>query len=194
MKSRIPAAVHLTAEKVIKKFLRGFTEQTVRNDGKVNVLEWFDQKPILLASTALGQHPTDNCKRWSKKDSKYMLVPRLCIVKCYNDSMGGINPIGRMISYYQMSARTKKWTVKTIFHLIDLALAHSWILYRENRKKLGDAPKYILQFHAFKLEVEDSFFTDNHTNDENSVLPLRLTTRNNPEGYTQSPVHSNLFT
>ncbi|KAG5879615.1 hypothetical protein JTB14_018802 [Gonioctena quinquepunctata] len=89
LKSRIPAAVHLIAEKVIKKISRGFTEQTVRNDGKVNVIQWFDQKPILLASTALGQHPTDNCKRWSKKDSKYMLVPRPCIVKCYNDSMEG---------------------------------------------------------------------------------------------------------
>ncbi|KAG5865693.1 hypothetical protein JTB14_023915 [Gonioctena quinquepunctata] len=125
------------------RLTRGFTEQTVRNDGKVNVLQWFDQKPILLASTALGQHPTDNCERRSKKDSKYMLSPRPCIVKCYNDSMGGI-----MISYYRMSARTKKWTDKTIYHLIDLAIANSWILYREDKKKLGEAPKNILQFHA----------------------------------------------
>ncbi|KAG5871167.1 hypothetical protein JTB14_027104 [Gonioctena quinquepunctata] len=141
---------------------------------------------MLLASTALGQHPTDNCKRWSKKDSKYMLVLRPCIVKCYNDSMGGIDLIDRMLSYHRMSASTKEWTVRTIFHLIDLAIANSWILYREDRKKWGDAPKDILQFHALKLEVADSFFTDNYTNDENSVLPLRLPTKNKPEGYTQS--------
>ncbi|KAG5888899.1 hypothetical protein JTB14_025337 [Gonioctena quinquepunctata] len=130
------------------------------------------QKPILLAPTASGQHPTDNCKRWSKKDSKY------------NDSMGGIDSIDRMISYYRMSARREKWSVDTIFHLIDLEIGNSWILYREDRKKLGDAPKDIEQFHAFKLEVADSFFTDNHTNDENSISPLRFTTRNDPEGYT----------
>ncbi|KAG5893880.1 hypothetical protein JTB14_005336 [Gonioctena quinquepunctata] len=128
MKSQMPAAVHLTAEKVIEKIPEVLQNKFI-NDGEVNFIQWFDQKPILLASTALGQHPTDNCKRWSKKDSKYRLVSRPCIVKCYNDySMGGIDLIDRMMSYYRMSARTKKWTVKTIFHLIDLAIANSWIL------------------------------------------------------------------
>ncbi|KAG5898291.1 hypothetical protein JTB14_008634 [Gonioctena quinquepunctata] len=78
----------------LTRSLKPGTQNKVRNDGKVDVIQWFDQKPILLASTALGQHPTDNCERWSKKDSKYMLVSRPCIVKCYNDySMGGIDSI-----------------------------------------------------------------------------------------------------
>lgn len=190
MKSRIPSAVHLTSEKIIKKFPRGFTEQTVRNDGKINVVQWFDQKPIIIASTGLGEQPTDICKRWSKKESKYLQVPRPNIIKCYNNSMGGIDLIDRMISYYRMSARTKKWTVKTILHLIDLAVANSWILYREDRKKLEDMPREILQFLAFKLEVANFFLTDNQNSNEdqeNSMQALRLTTRNNLEGYASSP-------
>ncbi|KAG5868431.1 hypothetical protein JTB14_029047 [Gonioctena quinquepunctata] len=79
MKSRIPAAVHLTAEKVLKK--------TVRNDGKVNVIQWFDEKPTLLASTALGQHPTDNYKRWSKKDSKGGLTLEEALQMAYSDDL-----------------------------------------------------------------------------------------------------------
>lgn len=190
MKSRIPAAVHLTAEKIIKKFPRGFTEQTVRTDGKINIVQWFDKKPILIASTGLGEQPKDTCKRWSKKDSKYLQVPRPNIIKCYNEYMGGIDLIDRMISYYRMSARTNKWTVKTILHLIDLAIANSWILYREDRKKFGDKSKDILQFLAFKLEVANGFLVDNQSNtelDENLPLNLRLTTRNNPTGYAPSP-------
>lgn len=189
MKSRIPAAAHLTAEKILKKFPRGFTEQTVRNDNKINIVQWFDQKPILLASTALGEQPSDTCKRWSKKDKKYIQVSRPNIVKSYNDSMGGIDLHDRMISYYRMSARTKKWTVRTIFHLIDLAIANSWILYREDRKKLGDVPKSIMQFLEFKLEIANFLLADNpiNGNDDNSPLVMRLTTRNNPEGYDSSP-------
>lgn len=187
MKSRVPAAVHLTPEKTIKKFPRGFSEQTVRSDGKINVVQWYDQKPILIASTGLGVHPSDNCKRWSKKESKYLQVPRPNIIKSYNDSMGGIDLIDRMISYYRMSAKTKKWTVKTILHLIDLAIANSWILYREDRKKLGDRQKDVLSFLDFKLQVANVYFVDGSNNNEPSTLSLRLTTRNNPQGYAPSP-------
>lgn len=186
MKSRIPAAVHLTAEKIIKKFPRGFTEQTVRNDGQINVVQWFDQKPIFIISSALGEHPVDSCKRWCKKDSKYLQVPRPHIIKCYNDSMGGIDLIDRMISYYRMSARTKKWTVKTIFHLFDLAIANSWILYRQDRKKLGDKQKDVVKFLEFKLEIADQLLKENPNANVQTSSFTKLKTRSNLAGY-ESP-------
>lgn len=63
MKSKVPLAVHLTAEKIIRKFNRGFSEHTVRMDGKVVVVQWYDQKPISIASTVLAVEPSDRCKR-----------------------------------------------------------------------------------------------------------------------------------
>ncbi|KAF2895449.1 hypothetical protein ILUMI_10721 [Ignelater luminosus] len=50
-------------EKVIQKIPTGYSEQTVRQDSKINVVQWYDQKPVLLASTELGTDPTDECKR-----------------------------------------------------------------------------------------------------------------------------------
>ncbi|CAH1962189.1 unnamed protein product, partial [Acanthoscelides obtectus] len=111
MKSRVPAAAHLTSDKMMAKIGRGSSEQIVRQDGEIVVVQWYDLKSVLLASTRLGIQPSDECKRWSKKDSKYIQVARPYIVAKYNDCMGGIDLIGRMISYYRIQARSKKWTM-----------------------------------------------------------------------------------
>ncbi|CAH1978832.1 unnamed protein product, partial [Acanthoscelides obtectus] len=134
MKSRVPAAAHLTSDKMMAKIGRGSSEQIVRQDGEIVVVQWYDLKSVLLASTRLGIQPSDECKRWSKKDSKYIQVARPYIVAKYNDCMGGIDLIDRMISYYRIQARSKKWTVRVIFHFFDLALANSWIFYRRDKK------------------------------------------------------------
>ncbi|ERL94061.1 hypothetical protein D910_11344 [Dendroctonus ponderosae] len=138
----------------------------------------------------LGEQPIDYCKRWiAKKESKYILVPRPNIIKSYNESMGGIDLIDRMISYYRMSARTKKWTVKTILHLIDLSIANSWVLYRKDRKRMGDSTKAILKFLDFKLQLANTLLTvrDNTINEEYSILNLSLITRNHPLEDASSP-------
>lgn len=83
MKSQTPKAVNLTREKIMQKCGTGFSEQTVRNDNKINVVQWFYQKYIFIASTKLRIEPQDECRRW-KKESKYLQIPRPNIIKCYN--------------------------------------------------------------------------------------------------------------
>lgn len=158
MKSRIPRSVHLTPEKTMARLGRGSSEMSVRADGKISVVHWYDMKSVLIASTALQVEPQDECKRWSKKDTKYINIPRPNIVSKYNSCMGGIDLIDRMISYYRISTRTKKWTVKTILHLMDLAVANSWILYRNDRKKLGDRSAEISKFLDFKISYANYLF------------------------------------
>ncbi|KAJ8939889.1 hypothetical protein NQ318_023229 [Aromia moschata] len=110
MKSRIPRSVQLTSESTLKRLGRGATEQSVRSDGKINVIQWYDLKPVLLASTNLQEHPVGECKRWSKQDKKFIQVRRPDMVTKYNESMGGIDLVDRMIAYYRINARTNKWT------------------------------------------------------------------------------------
>lgn len=90
-----------------------------------------------------------------KKESKYIRVSRPKIVAKYNQCMGGIDLIDRMISYYRMGIRSKKWTVKAIIHLLDMGIANAWILYRDDKQKLGDASKEILKFLDFKIRVSN---------------------------------------
>lgn len=181
MKSRIPRGVHLTSETILKRLGRGATEQSVRSDGKINVIQWYDLKPVLLASTNLQEHPVNECRRWSKQDKSFILVKRPNMVAKYNESMGGIDLVDRMIAYYRMNARTNKWTVKTILHFTDLAIANSWILYRNDQIKLGEKH---MQFFDFKLKVSEWLLrsVDNEEPEE-EARSNSIHTRNNPTGY-----------
>jgi len=125
--------------------VRGTTEAVQSDDKKVCVLKWLDNKPILMASTSTGIQPEVSVRRWCKKDKKYIQVKCPAVIRQYNTNMGGVDMCDRMISYYRTRARTRKWTVRTVFHFFDLAVVNAWIQYRNDRRQLGDRPKEIAQ-------------------------------------------------
>ncbi|CAH1960463.1 unnamed protein product [Acanthoscelides obtectus] len=135
--------------------------------------------PRTHASTGLGIQPSDKCKRWSKKDSKYIQVPRPYIVAKYNGCMGGIGLIDRMISYYRIQARSKKWTVRVIFHFFDLAMANSWIYYRRDKKISQTSTRKIQQYLDFKIEI-DTHLLKNESNISQEIM-RGIGTRRNPD-------------
>ena len=139
------ASKKLTVDKIFVKKERGAAEAVRTTDKKMCVVKWLDNKPILMASTSTGIQPEGLVKRWSKKDKKYIQVKCPAVVQKYNSKMGGVDMIDRMISYYRTRARTKKWTVRTVFHFFDLAVTNAWIQYRDDRRQFGDRRKEIAQ-------------------------------------------------
>ena len=93
-------------------------------------VKWFDNKPILLASSIYGLEREDQCQRWSTKDRVHVTVNRPAIVSMYNKSMGAVDMSDRIIVYHNMEPRTRKWNFRVIAHFIDVALSNCWI---ENR-------------------------------------------------------------
>src|SRR5258705_6551277 len=93
--------------------------------------------------------------RWSKKEKKYVTVDRPNIVGMYNAKMGGVDLADRMLSFYRMSARTKKWTVRTIMHFVDLAVVNSWIEYRSDQETMQVPSKSVFQLFDFKFGVAE---------------------------------------
>uniref|UniRef100_A0A671XXE1 Si:ch211-255f4.7 n=1 Tax=Sparus aurata TaxID=8175 RepID=A0A671XXE1_SPAAU len=133
MKNRVPAAVQkLPSDKMMKKAGRGTSAQVTTGDGKMCVVKWFDNKPVLMMSVVHDTQPEDTCQRWDKKLKRYVTVSRPNIICEYNSKMGGVDLVDRMMSYYRMSVRTKKWTLRMLMHFTDLALANSWLLYRKD--------------------------------------------------------------
>ncbi|KAJ4446477.1 hypothetical protein ANN_13173 [Periplaneta americana] len=90
----LPAG-HLSSLIALKKAGRGSHDQIVRQDDKVSSLKWYDSKGIYLASTQFGVQPVGECRRWSKKDNKYILVERPHVVSQYNTFMGGVDLLDR---------------------------------------------------------------------------------------------------
>ncbi|XP_061581381.1 uncharacterized protein LOC133447017 isoform X2 [Cololabis saira] len=80
----------------------------------------------------------------------------------------------RMMSYYRMSVRTKKWTIRMLMHFMDLALANSWLLYRRDQQEHGTPRKAIMTFLEFRMDVAQVFLNKcdvTHAEEESACYP-----------------------
>lgn len=64
--------------------------------------------------------------------------------------MGGIDLLDRIISYYRIAAKTRKWTVKVILRFIDFAISASWNEYRRFKAYQRDPAKDLLYYLDFR--------------------------------------------
>lgn len=134
---------------------RGSSEEMVSKDGVV-ILKWLDNKTICLASNYVGKGVEDKAKRWDKVEQKYIMIDRPQIVQEYNHSMGGVDLLDQLISTYRIFIRSRKWTLRVAMHLIDFALANSWIEYKTDCERNNVPAKQILPLLEFRTHVAES--------------------------------------
>ena len=151
------AQKELENAKGMKKEGRGAVNQVVREDNKVCVVQWFDNKEVLSVSNESGAFPCYTCRRWSKEDPAFINVPRPVLIKQYNEKMGGVDLSDR-----------KKWTIRTILHMLDLCLSNSWVQERMERKAVGKNKKELMGFLDFRLSIGESLLEGHSVSSEES--------------------------
>ncbi|CAK1588731.1 unnamed protein product [Parnassius mnemosyne] len=160
-KANIPKNCNFKTDNELRKQGRGSSDQLVRSDGNVACLKWFDNKPVIMASSVDSKEPINKCRRWCKKTKQYIQIDRPFAIEQYNTMMGGVDMLDRVISFYRIRARSKKWTVRLIFHFFDFAAAAGWLVYRNEAKLLECPKKNILDYLEFKVQIANSllYFT-----------------------------------
>jgi len=142
----------LKTEKELRKEGRGSADEVVSKDGIV-VVRWVDNKAVHLASNHVGIGNTEEVQRWQKTQKSYANITCPEIVKDYNTSMGGVDLTDQLLSYYRIFLRSKKWTLRMIFHSVDLAVINSW---NEYRQEMGRHQNKNIDLLDFKWAVADS--------------------------------------
>lgn len=106
-------------------------------------------------SSTEGVNPVDKCRHWCRKEKTYIQVDHPTIVSTYNSNKGGVDFLDRLISYYRISARTKKWIASVIMHFIDFAICASWLEYRRDQAILGTLMKDVVDCLQFREQYEE---------------------------------------
>ncbi|CAK1581447.1 unnamed protein product [Parnassius mnemosyne] len=132
---------------------RGYSEGWVATVDAVPVsaVLWLDSKSVVLASSFVGEQPKYKVKRFCKKRKQYTEVNAPNIIGHYNRHMGGVDLLNSFIGKHKIKMRTRKWYMRIFYHLLDVMLINSWLLYkrvetqRENTK--------MMKLREFRLEV-----------------------------------------
>lgn len=135
---------------------RGYTDQVTNSTKDVVVIKWMDNKGVVLASNFIGIGNEDEVRRWNKVSKKYITIPRPELVRLYNNGMGGVDKTDQLISLYRIFIRSKKWTLRMIFHAVDLALTNSWLEYQNDCKTCNIPSTDILDLLHFRQRVAEA--------------------------------------
>ena len=102
---------------------------------------WKDSKCIPVMSTAYPGHSTNTIKRRIKDQvSGFSEVVNVTIpeaVEGYNTYMGGVDKSDQFISYNRILRKTVRYWKTMFYHLLEIIVTNSSILYNWNRMTAG---------------------------------------------------------
>lgn len=155
-RNRIPNC-KLPVEKEVMKKERGFSMEYVADMDGIDVSNviWKDNKVVTLVSSFAGELPKAQVRRYDKANKKYINIDLPHIVGEYNRHMGGVDLIDSIMGRYKIMIRSKRWHVRMFYHILDLTMANSWLLYRRVRKTKNLKDKQ-MSSADFRLEVGES--------------------------------------
>lgn len=145
----------LLNDKELKRKGRGAHDTIGSTDGDVVLTKWMDNRSVVLASNFVAVGNEDTVSRWDKNNKTYVDVKRPEIVRLYNHSMGGVDLLDQMIGLYRIYIRSRKWTLRLIFHAVDLAIANSWFEYRKDCTKQQIPAKSQMSLLDFRLNLAE---------------------------------------
>lgn len=95
----------------------------------------------------------DTARRCSNINKCFVEVKRPAIVKAYNCSMRGVDKTDFLVALNCTTIRPRKWTLRMIFHFLNMSVAYAWLEYRCDADTQGLASAKQLDLLDFTLKV-----------------------------------------
>lgn len=116
------------------KKMKKYDKMFYAND--YGLLTKFYDKKIMYVISNVHSNNIENTTRWDNKKKTNIHIPK--VIKDYSINMKGVDNSNQLISYYELNRRTIKWWKRIFFHLVDMSIVNSWILYKlKTNKKIS---------------------------------------------------------
>lgn len=153
-RNRLPNC-KLPTETELKKEARGKCVEFFTTIDKINICSvcWKDKKTVNLLSKFVSAHPISTVKRYDKTKLQHIDIDCPNIIKQYNMHMGGVDLTDSLIGRYRIKIKSRKWYMRIFYHLIDITVVNSWLLY----KKISSVRKEIpMSLCDFRIDIAES--------------------------------------
>ena len=127
-----------------KNMKRGEYDWRMDSSG-VSITKWKDNKGVLLVSNMHDPSEESLISR-RQKDGSIIVYPGTVVNRDYNKHMGYVDKADMMKSFYELDRKSKKWWHRIFFHLLDVTVANSFIIYRQVTQEK-------INLKSFKLSV-----------------------------------------
>jgi len=154
----------LLSDKIMASKGQGTTDEITNIENTITLVKWYDNKSVNMCSNFIASGIPDIVQRWNKKEKKYIPVERPEVIKLYNQSMGGVDKYDQLISYYRIFLKSKKWTLRMVFHALDMAITNSWLEYNLDCKNLNIPNKDRMDLLEFRLRLADNLINVGNVN------------------------------
>lgn len=110
------------------------------------------------------------------------MVPCPAVVAVYNSHMGNVDLLDSNIGRHHIKMRSKRWYMRLFFHLVDMTVINSWILYRRMLIETGatDTP-----MNQKKFRIDSPNSVPGRTRTKKAWPPKHLRPNRMQEAQTQ---------
>ena len=106
------------------------------------VLQWVDNKVVSMISTSGNANDSVQINRKIKSDGVWssLDVPQPQVFAMYNQYMNAVDRSDQILATHNVQRKCMRWWKTLIFHLIDIGVVNSFILFREHQRNHPDNP------------------------------------------------------
>lgn len=115
-------------EKLKKISLSNRGDTASAHYGPLSCLKYQDSKTVYLLSTTESSHNIETGRHDFHQDQAKI---RPSMVHIYDQKMGAVDRHNQMVENYKVPIKTLKWWKKLIFHIINVSIVNSYIIYKE---------------------------------------------------------------
>ncbi len=148
----------LMCDAELKRTGRGSFEQKMAmvRETTLYAVKWYDNRSVTLLSDYTEAHPVTEVDGWDRKQKMITKVPCPAVVKEYNKNMGGVDLLDSLLALYRIKIRSKKWYHRLVFHLLDMIIVTTWLLYRRDCEGTGMRKNEHMKLYTFKSYIAEA--------------------------------------